>query len=115
MLTKDQLRALRPDRQPVEVSVPGWPDSVLLRYPTFGEWHQLLMLNQATPNSPVPAENIAKTIGICLGNPDGSRMLSDAEAMELLRQDPTPVKHLYAQCIQQNLKPDNAVEAAEKN
>jgi hypothetical protein len=115
MLTKDQLRALRPDRQPVEVPVPGWPDSVLLRYPTFGEWHQVVALNQNAPGGQPPAEAVAKTVGICLSNPDGSRMLSDAEAMELLRQDYTAVMYLYAQCWRKVLKADTAVEAAEKN
>ncbi len=113
-LSKEQLRGLRPNRQPVEISVPGWPDSVLLRYPTFAEWHEVVALNSQAEGSP-PAESVAKTVGVCLGNADGSRMLSDSEALELLRQDFEAVMYLYKECWQKVLRADTAVEQAEKN
>jgi hypothetical protein len=114
VLTKDQLKGIKPSRGTVEVSVPGWPDSVLLRYPTYGEWQRIVAANIAAGNDP-PPETIVQTVGTCLANPDGSRMLTDAEALALLQQDASAVVFLYKECCRTVLKVDGQIEDAQKN
>lgn len=115
MLTRDQLKQVKPVRGTVEVSVPGWPDSVLLRYPSYGEWQRVVAMNQAAGTSDPPPETIVQTIGVCLANPDGTRMLTDAEALELLMQDAAAVVFLYKECCRTVLRVDGKVEEAQKN
>lgn len=115
MLTKEQLQKVKGGRGTVEVSVPGWPDSVLLRYPTYGEWQRVVSMNQAAGNTDPPPETIVHTIGVCLANPDGTRMMTDAEALELLIQDAAAVVFLYKECCRTVLRVDGKVEQAEKN
>jgi len=115
VLTKEQLRGVKPTRGTVAVSVPGWPDSVLLRYPSYGEWQRVVTLNMSVGGGEPPPETIVQTIGVCLANPDGTRMLTDAEALELLMQDAASVVFLYKECCRTVLKVDGKIEEAEKN
>lgn len=115
MLTREQIRGLKPARGTVSVSVPGWPDAVLLRHPSYGEWQRIVALNMAADGKEPPAETIVQTIGVCLANPDGTRMLTDAEALDLLTQDAAAVVHLYRECCRTVLRVDGKIEDAEKN
>jgi hypothetical protein len=116
MLAKDQLLAIRASKPPVEVSVPGWPDSVQLRYPTFKEWHGLVSMMRVTDGGKeASAEQVAQVIGVCLSTPDGARMLNDSEALRLLQGDYEAVMFLYGKCWDTVLKATGAVEDAEKN
>lgn len=115
MLTKEQLTQLKPSRGTVSVSVPGWPDAVALRYPAYGEWQRVVAANMAAGTADPPPETIVQTIGVCLANPDGSRMLTDAEALELLRQDAAAVVFLYKECCRTVLRVEGKIEEAQKN
>ena len=114
MLSKDQLLGIKPSLVPVEVSVPSWPDSVLLRHPTFQEWHGIMSSMRDRGDKGPTDEMIVLTIGTCLSTPEGGRLLTPAEATHLLRQDPGPIMKLYEECWKTVLKTDTALEDAEK-
>lgn len=115
MLTKDRLKEAVEGRGTIVVDVAGWSDSVRLRHPTFKEWHGIIGRLRGTEGKEPPAETIAYVIGVCLANDDGSRMLTDAEATELLDRDAAAVFNLYTRCWSTVLKADGVIEAAEKN
>ncbi len=115
MLTKEELLAAKVHRALVTVSVPGWPDAVQLRHPTFGEWHRIISQMRANGDKEATAEQVAHTIGVCLAGSDGSRMLTDSEAMNLLQKDFEAVMYLYSQCWATVLRVEGKVEEAQKN
>lgn len=116
MLTKEQLLARR-ESLPIEVTVEGWPDTVLLRQPTFQEWHGLVAAMQGCVEAGgfPSAELTVKTLGICVATPAGDRLLTDMEAQALLRSNPAAVQNLFRKCWDTVLKIEGKVEAAEKN
>jgi hypothetical protein len=114
MLSKDQLLSIKPAVVPVEVTVPSWPDSVLLRHPTFQEWHGIMSSMRDRGEKGPTDEMIVNTIGVCLSTPEGGRLLTPAEATQLLRQEPGAIMELYGQCWKTVLKMDNALADAEK-
>jgi hypothetical protein len=115
MLSKDQIRNMKPSRGPVEVNVPGWDDTVLLRYPTFKEWMDLVRDAKASEGSAPSAEQIARVVAVCLANEDGSRMFKAGEVSDLLDQGHEVMMHLHNVCWTTVLKADGMVEQAGKN
>jgi hypothetical protein len=101
----------------VSIHDPEWGE-VLLRWPTFGEWHGLVTPHrQAKARNEEPsAELMARTLAVCLSNPDGTRMLTDHEAGKLMEREHLPVMRVYMQCWQTVLKfGEDEVEESGKN
>jgi hypothetical protein len=103
----------------VAVEVPGREKPVHLRYPSFGEWHELATAHQAlaeekkTPS----ADLITKTLAYCLADENGKRLLaSNGEAKQLLDCSPRLVMHVYKRAWETVLKNDDeSIGAIEKN
>lgn len=115
MLTKESLKNATPTREPVEVEVDGWSDTILLRYPTWKEWHNILKSHKQAGEEGPPAEVIVRTIGVVLSNPDGSRMLNDNEALDLMKSDFDSILALYNKAWATVLGSGQKLEEAEKN
>lgn len=116
MLTKDKLTGAKAVRPPLLVEVDGFDEVVALRYPSFKEWHTAVALVNASKADTPPVETIARVIGFCLANEDGTRMMTDVEIVKFVNEaDPTAVMSLYAKCWETVMKSSGAVEAAEKN
>jgi hypothetical protein len=113
---EDAIQKAAP-RPVVTVYDKDWGD-VNLRWPTFGEWHGLVTPHRkakALGEEP-SAELMARTLAVCLANPDGSRMLTDHEAGKLMEREHLPVMRVYMQCWQTVLKfGEDEVEQAGKN
>lgn len=103
-------------REPVEFTPPGASKSVRLRWPTFAEWFELTTEHRACEGRDPTAEMVAKTIAVCLADDKGGRLLSDAEAAELMTEDPRAVLAVYVRCWETVLKNDDqVVKEVEKN
>ncbi len=114
MITKDKLMAGADTRPPVEIEVPQWGDTALLRHPTFKEWHAIMKETTTSDGTP-SADLIARTIAVCLCDENGKRLLTDFEAQKLLDKDTEAVLYLYKKCQAEVLSAEGKVEEAEKN
>lgn len=115
MLTKETLQSAATKREPVLVDVEGWSEPILLRHPTWKEWHNILRSHKQAGDEGPSAETIVRTIGVVLANQDGSRMLGDNEALDLMKQDYDVVLALYEKAWETVLKTQGKLEEAEKN
>lgn len=98
----------------IEVTPPG-AKPVLLRLPSFREWYDITVAHRKLDGDP-PAELIARTIAVILSRPDGSRLMTDAEAASLMDADPRVVMWLYAKGFETVLKNDDEkIKELEKN
>ena len=68
MLSKESLLQ-RQYREPVAVTVPVVGE-VLLRYPTYAEWHSIIAAHKNVTSVP-PPEVVARTVALVLAEPDG--------------------------------------------
>jgi len=103
--TKEDALSRSAAKPTVVVFDKDWGD-VHLRWPTFGEWHGLVVPHRkcTAAKEEASAELIARTLAVCLANPDGSRMLNDREAEKLLERDHLPVMRVYMKCWETVLK-----------
>lgn len=113
MLSKDELLAKSSFREPVPITVPTFGD-LLLRFPTFKEWHNIVALHRKAEGA-ISADVVARTLAVVIAEPDGTRMLSDSEAMKLLEKDFDAVSDIYRKAWETVLRVDDKVEEAEKN
>lgn len=99
----------------VEVTVPGVEKTILLRYPNFKEWHEIVIAHRECGEAKTdpPAELITKTIAVCMSDSKGNRKLTDDEANEVMRAQPGHVMALYQKCFETVLK-DNEAEIQKK-
>lgn len=88
-----------PEAQLIEVTIPGAPQPILLRQPTFKEWHEIVTETRRCGAEKVdpPASLIAKTIAVCVADAKGKRRLTDHEATALMDANPSQVMELYSQ------------------
>jgi hypothetical protein len=116
IVTKEQLLGRRVASKTTTAEVDGL-GAVVLRYPMFAEWYGWVLEQNKYAGGTVPPSVIAGTIALCLANADGSQMLSDSEANELLDLEPLLVMRLYevAKKVVLAASEDEAVEEAEGN
>ena len=114
MLTKEQIRNHKPQKPLVSVYVPALGDTVTLRYPTFKEWMDVVRESRDCEGKPT-AEQIARTVSVCLANEDGTRMFRAGEHSDLLDLGHEAVMYLHGECWKTVLLAEGMVEAAEKN
>jgi hypothetical protein len=114
MVTKDTLLSRRVAGRTKEVEIAGL-GKVLLRYPLFAQWYGWIIEQNKLGGAPVPPSMIASTIAMCLANEDGTAMLNEDEANELLDLEPALVVSLYEACKATiaSASDDEAVEAEE--
>lgn len=99
----------------IEVTPPG-AKPVLLRSPSFREWYDLTAAHRSLDGKDPPAELIARTVAVALSRPDGSRLMTDAEASSLMDADPRVVMWLYVKSWETVLRNDDqAIKDLEKN
>lgn len=116
-ISREELVKRATPKPPLEVSHPEW-GSVLLRHPTFAEWYSLVhpMRQLQQTKSEPSAELIARAVAIVLANPDGTRMLTDAEAARLMEKDFAAVMRVWTQAWETVLRfTDEDLEASKKN
>lgn len=98
----------------VEVRVKG--KTIRLRYPDFGEWHDLAGAHRRLKGEDPPAELVARTVAVCVADENGGRAYADADLPALLAGDPRVLMSLYVKCWETVLKNDeSAVRAEEGN
>ena len=112
MISKDALLQ-RQYRPPVAVTVPVVGE-VLLRYPTYAEWHSIIAAHKNVTGAP-PPEVVARTVALVLAEPDGSKMLTEAEARQMTDNDCDMVAAIYRAAIDTVLNVGKQVDDAEKN
>jgi hypothetical protein len=82
-LSKDEMvsKLARPAQS---VAVEELGGSVVLRCPTFTEWHELVRRHREIGEGQAPpADLMAATVAVVLANLDGSRMFTGAEVESL--------------------------------
>jgi hypothetical protein len=116
LVSKDQLLGRRIAGRTKEVEIAGL-GTVLLRYPLFSQWYGWVLEQNKLGGASVPPSMIASTIAMCLANEDGTPMLSEDEAGELLDLEPALVVSLYEVCKATiaSASDDKAVEDEEGN
>ena len=114
MLTREQLRNHKPTKPVVTVYVPALGDTVMLRYPTFKEWMDVVREGKECEGNPT-ADQVARVVAICLANEDGTRMFKAGELGDLLDLGHEAMTFLHAECWKHVLRAEGQVEAAEKN
>jgi len=114
IVTKDALLSRRVAGRTKEVKIEGL-GTVLLRYPLFAQWYGWIVDQNKLGGAPVPPSMIASTIAMCLANEDGTQMLTQDEADELLDLEPALVVNLYEVCkaTMASASDDEAVEDEE--
>ena len=116
IVSKEQLLGRRIAGRTKQVEIAGL-GTVLLRYPLFTQWYSWVLDQNKLGGAAVPPSTISSTIAMCLANEDGSPMLSEEEAGELLDLEPALVVSLYEACKATiaSASDDAAVEEAEGN
>ena len=116
IVSKDQLLGRRIAGRTKEVEIAGL-GTVRLRYPLFSQWYAWVLEQNKLGGAAVPPSVIASTIAMCLANEDGTPMLSEDEAGELLDLEPALVVSLYEVCKATiaSASDDKAVEDEEGN
>ena len=100
----------------LEVTPPGSDRPVMLRYPTYGEWHRLAVAHQQLDGKAPPPELIIDTIAVCVSDDHGKRKLPEGKARGLLNASPRAVMWLYKKCWETVLRNDDeVVSELEKN
>lgn len=102
----------------IEVTPPGSAHAVFLRYPTYGEWHNLAVAHQRVnaEGKSVPPELVVETLAACIADSAGKRRLTNAQAKGLLDANPRAVMWLYRHCWETVLRnDDDTVKELEKN
>lgn len=88
--------------------------SIILRQPSFAEWHGLAKAHRELEGKTPPADLIAKTITTCIADADGKP--AGIEAAKVLRSSHKLVMWIYARCWETVLKSgDEVVADLEKN
>jgi hypothetical protein len=109
----DQILAIADE--PIAVTPPRSKASVLLRWPSFAEWHELSVAHRKLDGDP-PAELIARTVAICLSDADGGRRYKDEDIPELMKTSPRTLMWLYVKCWETVLRNDEkAIKDEEGN
>ena len=102
--------------EPVEVRPPRAKSPVLLRWPSFDEWHSLSVAHRQLDGKDPPAELIARTVAICVADQNGERRYKDADIPALLQTSPRLLMWLYVKCWETVLRNDEkAVKEVEGN
>lgn len=101
---------------PVTLTAPGTTKPVHLRYPSFEEWHEILFLHKGITAGSLPdAKAIARTVAICLADPEGNPLKGDVYG-SVMKWSPRRVSWVYGQCWDTVLKNDNdTIKEVEKN
>jgi len=107
-ITQSDLWAPRAEKF-IEVTPPGKSGPVLLRYPTFSEWHEIMVGHAKLEKTgePPSVALITKTIAYTLSDQAGNRRLTDQEAKAILDADPGTVMWIYKKAGQTVLKNDD--------
>jgi hypothetical protein len=92
--------------EPIEVTPPRSKKPIRLRWPSFGEWHDLAVAHRHLDGKEPPAELIAKTVAVCLADEDGNRKYQDADVGELLASNPRTLMWIYVKCWDTVLRND---------
>lgn len=102
--------------EPVEARPPRSKSPVLLRWPSFDEWHQLSVAHRQLEGKDPPAELIARTVAVCVADSSGERRYKDADIPTLLQTSPRLLMWLYVKCWETVLRNDEkAVKEEEGN
>lgn len=102
----------------LEVTPPASTKPVLLRYPAYGEWHNLAVAHQRvnSEGKSVPPELVVDTLATCISDDKGKRRLSPSQAKGLLDANPRAVMWLYRKCWETVLRnDDDTIQELEKN
>lgn len=113
MITRESVLG-SPAKKPFEVKVPETGETLMLRYPTVGEWRELLVLQRDGGHDLPSASAMAAVIATVVVNADGSRMFTPADAAAIQEKEASVIVPIYKACMAAVMTIGNQVEDEEK-